>query len=168
MSISAMKLPLEKPTAFVLMLFTVVAVCRGQKPTPMSLTVSGDTEIKLGLNVTVKVTVTNVSDHIIRFNETSTECNYPVEVRDIQGNLLPETPHRIELVGCGQRMHVVGRNILVTLRPHESWTAGYLEVSNLFEVKAAGRYSIQVTRKIPMEYGGGVVNSNVFFVTITD
>ena len=56
-------------------------------------------EVKRGSEVTVNVTLTNVSKRDITFEDTSA-CDHPVEVRDHAGKLVPDTEYKRAL-NCG-------------------------------------------------------------------
>ena len=89
---------------------------------PMSLSISPVKQtVKAGSEVTLDAKLTNISDHSLSFFDAISICDYPIEVRDSEGNSAPETAYK-QQVKCSQvgMLREGGRNIVVTLTPHES------------------------------------------------
>lgn len=117
-----------------------------------------------GSKVKVKITLTNTSKHDITLVDTNRACDYFVEVRDGQGNLVPDTKRKQEL-RCGEGL-VAGRNIMITLEPHES-TEDEIAVSELSDITQPQKYSVQIQRQVPKQLGTGVIKSNRITITVT-
>lgn len=133
---------------------------------PMSLSISASERIfKIGTEVKIKATLSNLTDHVITLHDRIRECDYSVEVRDEKGNLAPETPDKQELKCDRTGILHESRNILLTLKPHQA-TEEEIVVTRLFELRVPGEYSVHVTRKVP-EQLGGAIESNLLTITMT-
>ena len=90
------------------------------------------------------------------------ECDYSVVVHNAAGNLVPDTEHKRQLA-CPQV--ITGRNILVHLKPNESHE-DEIVVSKLSDMRAPGKYFVQVTRKVP-KLSGNTIKSGIATVTVS-
>ena len=75
--------------------------------------------VQSGSQVEVKLTLTNTSDGQITIVDIDRWCDYSLEVRDSQGQPVPETAYKRELK-CTPWPPVAVRRIIRTLKPHES------------------------------------------------
>lgn len=131
---------------------------------PLSLSISGPQQaVKIGSEIKVRTNLTNVTNHVITLHDRVPACDYPLEVRDESGNLAPETDYRRHL-NCNARFNE-SRNILVTLKPHES-REDEIIINQLFQLNSPGNYSVQVSRKIPKELGSEPIKSNTLTITV--
>ena len=133
---------------------------------PVRVTLTApETEVKAGSEVSVEVTLTNISNRIVTLELTSPFCDYDVEVRESAGNLAPDTEVK-KATDCAHR-EMTGRHIIVQLRPHESEKES-IPVSAFSDMSMPGKYTVTVTWKAPKELGNLAVKSNAVTVTVTE
>lgn len=133
-------------------------------PHPFVLEISAvQDRVRWGSQVELKLTLTNTSDAEIRFVDTDRWCDYPLDVRDEQGQLVPETVAKRNTNCTGQ--NEAGRRILVTLKPHESYSDAFF-VNDAYDVSRPGEYFIHAMREIPKELGRGTVTSSLATATV--
>ena len=135
----------------------------------MSLSISPLKQtVKAGSEVTMDAKLTNISDHSLTFFDTIPICDYPIEVRDSDGNSAPETAYK-QHETCSQSgmLRERGRNILVTLTPHESRTEEIL-VTRAYDLRRSGTYTIRVFRVLPKDLSREPIPSNEVTVTVTE
>jgi hypothetical protein len=53
------------------------------------------------------------------------------------------------------------------LQPGESLPKALLVLTKFYDLSGPGKYTIQVSRAVPKELGGGLIKSNAITVTIT-
>lgn len=120
---------------------------------------------KVGSQIRVQVVLTNTSDHEIGILKSAPEVDYLVEVRDTRGRMAPDTDF-----GRKQKdpasVKVSTGSPLYSLKPGES-LRDEIQIGRLYEMSVPDKYSIQVSRIVPEEMGGGVVKSNMVNVTVT-
>ena len=136
---------------------------------PMSLSISPLKQtVKAGSEVTVDAKLTNISDHSLSFFDTISICDYPIEVRDSERNSAPETTYK-QHVKCSQSgmLRERGRNILVTLTPHESRTEKII-VTRAYDLRRSGTYTVRVFRDLPTDLSREPIPSNEVTVTVTE
>jgi hypothetical protein len=112
-------------------------------------------------------TITNTSSHEITLHERNRACDYSVDVRDEQGKSPPETPFKQNLQCSGEGFLLTGRNMIVVLKPQESYN-DQISASELFSLTKPGEYTIQVSRKFltTRNKKDGGVKSNKITVTV--
>ena len=143
----------------------------GTRPTqvanqPLSLAISAPEHVvKVGSELKIRTTLTNVTNHVITLRDSIRACDYPVHVREGSGSLAPETDYQRSLQ-CNARF-TESRNILVILKPRES-REDEIIINHLFELNSPGNYSVQVSRRIPKELGPEPINSNTITITVTN
>jgi hypothetical protein len=127
--------------------------------------------IKSGTEVRLKVTVTNVSDHSVRFGRTpgivpEEELSYLIEVRDAPGQLPPLTPFFQSL--RENPSSTWGSYITYELEPGKSFD-DELVITKLYVLTQPGKYTVWVARgQDPLDKSGkSVVKSNEVTVAIT-
>ncbi len=137
-----------------------------QSKPPVSIVISTGTPIvKAGAPVTVKIRLTNTSDHDISLSQMysrsssfdrGVDISYEQDIRDSKSNLVkrggqsqPEPP-------------INGFSVLHTLKPGESMDS-LTTVSGRYDVSHPGTYAIQLSRTV----SGSVVKSNAMTVTVT-
>jgi len=118
-----------------------------------------------GSQVELKLTLTNTSDREIIVRDTNRWCDYLLEVRDGEGQLVPETEYKRDLTCRGAGHVSIGKNIVRLLKPHESFEDQFL-LNQSYDLSRPDDYSIQVIRPISTELGTGVVKSNTIFITL--
>jgi len=132
---------------------------------PLALSISAPEQVvQIGSELKIRTILTNVTSHVITLHDRIPACDYRVQVLDDKGNLAPETDYQRQLK-CNARF-TESRNVLVTLKPQESRQEEIL-ITRLFELNSPGKYSVQVSRSIPTELGGGSIKSNEIAVTVT-
>ena len=119
-------------------------------------------EVKSGEEVYVKVTLTNNLNRLVTLEFASPLCDYAMEVRDGDGNLLPETEVKAKSE-CPQR--ATGAHGFVPVKPNESLTAA-ISVSMFSDMSRPGAYSVQVAWKEPKELGGVPLKSNTVQISV--
>jgi hypothetical protein len=168
-----MKAPnwLASPLRWGVILLAISCVfAAGRKP--FSLRISAPpSAAKSGAEVNIQIVLTNISKHPINVSETSTGCEFGLEVRDSRGKLALMTEQGRYADDCyhGRGMRITGRNFIMTLKPGES-TDDTLNISELREMARPGRYRVKVYRTIPKEMAadGGVVSSNGIVVQVEE
>jgi|SRR5882762_1666120 len=131
---------------------------------PLSLSIAAVEQTgRLGSEVRLRTKLTNISNHVLTFFDTDPDCDYLAEVRDENGNLARPTDHKL-LLKCNNGL-ADGRKILVTLKPQESRDDEIL-LNRLYQLTRPGNYSVQVSRAIPKELGGGATKSNTITIKI--
>ena len=147
---------LERVMRIVVTVFfsAVIAIPTASVPAqPFSLAISAVHErFQAGSEVAVKLTLTNTSDRQITIVDIDRWCDYSLEIRDSQGQPVPETAYKRELK-CTPWPPVAGRRIIRSLKPHESFD-DLMYVSQAYEVNRPGDYYIHVMREIPKELAG--------------
>jgi hypothetical protein len=118
---------------------------------------------KAGTNVFVIVQMTNDSNKTVHYSLMNSGYDYEMDVRDASGKPVPET-ERLRKLKESVQGPISGRNILVTLKPHESGQ-DTVELSSFFDLSSPGRYSIQVRREFP-DVGKGLIESNRLEITL--
>jgi len=152
-------------TVFFSAVITIPIASVPAQPQPFSLAISAVHErVRWGSQVELKLTLTNTSDAEITVVDTDRWCDYSLEVRDSQGQPVPETAYKHELK-CTPYPPVAGRRIIRTLKPYESFN-DLMYVSQAYEVNRPGDYFIRAMREIPKELGKGTVQSNLATVTV--
>jgi hypothetical protein len=136
-----------------------------QKSTPFRLVLdSPHSAVKRGEDLTVRVTLENTSPRPIAVSESVGEIQsqYLFEVWDSQGNVPPETERARKLKGP-----VTSSDVIHTLQPGGK-LQNEIVLTQLYDISRSGKYTIQVSRVIPKELGGGVAKSNKITLGITD
>jgi len=156
---------------FVVALCALVGSTARASDQPLSITIStGSPVVKVGSEIVVKLTVKNISKrkrNVAKSNgPLQAELYYQVFVRDGHGNTPKETKYERQITGK-EPVNIQGSTVYVTLAPNEALSDDLL-LNKLFELNEPGRYSVQVTREIPKELGGGLIKSNILQITITE
>jgi hypothetical protein len=125
--------------------------------------------VKAGSEVRVKVTITNSSDHEIRFARGfgNEEFDFEIEVRDEKGKPPPLTESYRKL--NEQPTSRWGSYSTYVLEPGKSFE-NELAVTKLYILTQPGKYTVSVTRgQRPMweTMGKGGVKSNIVSLTVT-
>jgi hypothetical protein len=129
--------------------------------------------VKIGSPIVVKMTLTNISDHELKF-WNSAKGPYCVEVRDSKGKIPPETDMGFELNGHAKREDVVKRvgrsaldfnGVAVPLKPGEKWPEQF-DVRERYNLTQPGKYTVYVRRELEESYK--YVMSNEITVTLTE
>ncbi len=157
-------------TFFVAALFvlsTLTSPVRGLMPgAPFSLAISTVQEsVPAGSDIKLTIKLTNDTNHDITLIDMDQYCDYTVEVRDSNGQSVPETEKKRKL-NCTDNP-VAGKVITTKLKPGEHHE--YLIFPDvLFDMIRPDKYTVQVSRKIPKELGQGQVKSNTIEIAVTE
>jgi hypothetical protein len=131
---------------------------------PFSLAIESTTSVvHAGGEVSVRVTLTNTTNHEITFVDRNRDCDYVSQVSFADGKKTNETEYKQQL-NCKYEMQY-GRWIFIKLKPHES-RVDELAISKLFDMSHPAIYSVQVLREKPLALGKGQVKSNVITITV--
>ena len=141
-------------TALTLPVAGVVPAAAGR---PFSLTISTiQASVAAGSDVKLMIKLTNVTNHEILITDMDQVCDFTVEVHDSNGRSAPETEQKRKH-NC-DAAPVAGRFISRKLKPGEH--AEYLIFPNdLYDMTRPDKYTVQVTREIPKEFGKGQVSN---------
>jgi len=136
-------------------------------PQPFSLSILGPQgPLKHGSLVELTVTLTNRSVGEIVIRDRNRSCDYELEVRESSGQPAPGTSYKRALKCSNKFAVTAGKNSIRNLRPGESYSDSMI-VNQLYDLSRPGKYTIQASRAIPQELGGGTVQSNIITLTVT-
>lgn len=133
---------------------------------PFSVTLStAKPEVKVGVDIKVKVALTNLSDE--QFNYVP---GGKLDVRDDKGEKVSEIkvpPKRVEQVAKdGSRIRIVlpphGSYQALEILPHQTMTFPNVVLNNRFDLSRPGTYTIQYVE----QYGAASVKSNLISITV--
>jgi hypothetical protein len=112
------------------------------------------------------VTTVNHSNKDLHYSLTNPGFDYAIDVQDESGTPVPETEHRRPMKeGLRSGLRIMGRNIMGTLKPHET-AQEMIEVSYFYDLRRPGEYSVQVQREFP-KIGKELLKSNRLEFAIT-
>ena len=97
-------------------------------------------------NLTLQVIMTNRTSQVMTVFKTNPGCDFTAEVKDSGGNPVPLTPAGAELSRCQRRL-ILGRRILVTLKPGESTEESY-PIDLYYGLARPGSYTVRLTREV--------------------
>jgi hypothetical protein len=141
----------------------------------VALTISADQDsVKAGAPVRVKAFLENKTNHDIPMAlDASGGKAFPLEVRDAQGNLAPETP--LGYVWNGNQTNLdadrvspkelSGNLVFGSLKAGDR-AKREMDVSKFYEMKQPGKYTIQA-RALDPENSSITVKSNTITITVT-
>jgi hypothetical protein len=145
---------------------TVAGGILAQRPTgkaPFTLVLSTeDPTVTIGSDIWVKLQWTNTSDRAIDssaniLDATNVDPNFLFKLIDANGHSLPVKVYKFP--------QTFGHAVFGTLEPGETITRD-INIVRLYDIKKAGKYTLQVSRRAPQELGGGLVKSNRITITI--
>jgi hypothetical protein len=146
--------------AFYCLLVSIILVLCQQSNPPFKIAISTDgPTVGAGKDVSVKVSLTNTSDHDVYegvgYERGNLASIFRFEVRDEHGKLVPKRtyPH--------PELEHMGSVRFSTTRRGETWTQDQ-EVSAVYDVRKPGKYTIQVWRLDP-DYE---IKSNIVTITV--
>lgn len=123
-------------------------------------------EFKVGQHIIIVATLTNNSDREVVLGDSGVDLDYPLDVRDADGNPVAETERLQKL------KHPSATDIMTLaahpkhIKPHESKEKSIM-VDSDYNLSRPGKYTIQVQREYPLELGPGIAKSNTITVTVT-
>ncbi|HKW58073.1 MAG TPA: hypothetical protein VJN42_12015 [Candidatus Acidoferrum sp.] len=145
---------------------------RGAAPFSVTVKTSQD-NVKAGSEIGIRIILQNTSAtdlSMARSNGVSQgESHYLIDVRDSSGLTAPETEYERRITGKenGKRTVIYGSDIFFTLKPHETLEDEAL-LNKLYDLRRPGKYTVQVSREIPKQLGGGTVKSNILTITVVE
>jgi hypothetical protein len=138
-----------------------------RKP-PLSVLVSPASQtVKSGAVVKLNATITNTSSQALVFFDRISICDYPIKIRDADGNQPPETAAK-QQSHCDRGPWLGdARNILIALKPGDSVNEE-ITVSFYYDVRQTGTYTVQVSRHLPAEISKEDISSNSVTFVVTE
>lgn len=135
-----------------LLLFSSAAQLTAGRPAGealvLTITAPDDMSVRES-NLTLQVTMTNRTAQVMTVFKTNPGCDFTAEVKDANGHLVPLTAAGAELSRCQRRL-ILGRRILVTLKPGESTEESY-PIDLYYGLPRPGSYTVQLTREVPSQ-----------------
>jgi hypothetical protein len=126
----------------------------------------GDSTVKDGLYVTLRIKKTNTSDHeITKWPQTGEPFGDHIEVRDSSGALVGPRKSSGPAIFWGGEARLSGTKDMV-LQPGES-KIDFARVGSWFDLRKPGTYTIQVSQHVSSDPDSAVVKSNKVTITIT-
>src|SRR6266853_6769841 len=129
------------------LLFVNLALCQQFNKPPFKIAItSAPATVVAGSEVSIKVSLTNTSDHDVRegvgYERGNIASIFRFEVRDEHGKLVPKRtyPH--------PELAMMGSVQFGTIHRGETWTQEQ-EVSALYDMRKPGKYKIQVWKRDP-------------------
>jgi hypothetical protein len=154
-------------SAFVLCFLVALLLLANPKP-PLTVAVSPTSQtVKSGADVRLKATITNTSSHALIFFDRNRVCDYPIKIRDVDGNQPPETVAKQQSHCDGKPWLDGGRRVLVRLNPGDS-VDEEITVSFYYDVRRTGTYKVQVSRHLPDEITKEDASSNSATFVVTE
>lgn len=129
------------------------------KPPLTLVLMSDETKVSLGTDVFVKIVWTNTSKvelnaSLYRY-ASGLDSNYTLDLRDSGRHSVAKRPPPATFSAE-----------FGTLAPGHSMVDN-IDLSRVFDLSHPGDYTLQVSRQVPKELGGGVIKSNTITITIT-
>jgi hypothetical protein len=143
-------------------LLTTVGMAQAPKAAVSFTAAAAYSEVKSGEDAYVKVTFTNNLNRVVTLEFASPLCDYSMEVRGADGDLLPDTEAKSKME-CPQRD--TGAHGFVPLKANESAT-GTISVNMFSDISRPGEYSVQAAWREPKELGGVMLKSAPIKVTV--
>ncbi len=154
------------------LILVLTAICAGPTPAqkhtakpPFTLVLTAEKPtVSLGSDVWVKVRWTNTSDEELNASayvdkSTNLDLNYSLEFRDSGGRPVPKIPDKSP----------VGRFFdaqFGALKPGET-IDNDISLRRLYDLNRPGKYTLQVSRRVPEALGGGTIKSNIITITVS-
>jgi hypothetical protein len=110
------------------------------------------------------ITPRNSSRREIYISYGLSELDYAFEVRDSQNRIPPATGFARKSKG---RAHFSNDQVF-TLQPGERLPKAPLVLTKFYDMSHPGRHTIQVSRAVPKELGGGTIKSNTITISVTE
>ena len=136
---------------------------------PFSIAISAQSDLmKVGSEILVEITLTNTSNHEIRVgkapgNQPLAESEYSIDVRDSKGHPAPDTEYGGKV--RQRKIWFYRSRESVALQPGESLKDGAV-ITKLYDLSRVDRYTVQISRPIPEQWGKGTVKSNTINITV--
>ncbi|SRR6266446_8706131 len=149
-------------TAFYCFFLVVsLALCQQANNPPFKIAITAESPtVVAGTDVSIKVSLTNTSDHDVRegvmYGRGNIASIYRFEVRDEHGKLVPKRTYPHPELGFP------GSVRFSPISPKQTITEDQ-EVSALYDMRKPGKYTIQVWKRDPKDD----IKSNIVTVTVT-
>jgi hypothetical protein len=132
---------------------------------PFTIVLTAEPKASLDSGIWVKYCYTNTSDRDLDasaniLDAQNVDPNFHFELLDKEGRPVPMKVYSFPETATGHAR-------FGTLKPGESITQS-VNLVRLFELKQPGRYTVQASRLITKELGGGTVKSNTITITVTE
>ena len=149
----------------ILIMLAARATSSAQNSTgPFTLTLDAkENLVRAGSEVKVDITLRNSSNRPMHVSYGLSELEYAFDVRDSQNRIPPETEFARKSKGG---VHFSNDHVF-NLQPGESLPRAPLVVSKFYDLRRPDKYTIQVSRAVPKELGGGTMKSNFITITVT-
>jgi hypothetical protein len=152
--------------ALTLVVLTVYSTSSfGRTTAPSTLTLEAEENpVKAGSEVRVDITLQNSSNRDIHVHLSLAGMEYTFEVRDGQNRIPPETEYARKAKGRGY----FSNDQIFYLQPGESLPKNPLVLTKFYNMSRPDKYTVQVSRAVPKELGGGTVKSNTLTITVVE
>jgi hypothetical protein len=117
---------------------------------------------KANSEVNVDITLRNSSNRAMYMSYGLSELDYAFEVRDSQNRVPPQTDFARKSKGRG---YFSGEQLFY-LQPGEGLPKALLVLTKFYDLSRPGKYTVQISRAVPAELGGGTIKSNIVTITI--
>jgi len=149
------------------LILIVLAACAASSAknstAPFTLTLEAkENPVQPGSEVKVDIMLRNSSNRAMYMSCGLSELDYALDVRDSQNRVPPETEYARKLKG---RPYFSNDQVFY-LQPGESLPKAQWVVSKFYDLTRPGKYTIQVSRAVPKEVGGGTIKSNTITITV--
>jgi len=159
-----MKTYLKRMLILIILAVSAASSTQSSAP-PFTLTLgTEENSVKAGAEVKVDITLRNSSNRAMHISYGLSEIDYAFDVRDSQNRIPPETEFARKSKG---RPHFWSDTVFY-LQPGESLPKALLVVSKFYDLSRLDKYTIQVSRAVPKELGGGVIKSNFITIAVTN
>jgi hypothetical protein len=128
---------------------------------PFSIRITAPASVKLGDMIWVRATLTNISEHTISGSTVRAggiDLAFDYDIREATGRPV-ERPGKQNL---GKHIQSV---LTRTLNPGESVEEDTL-ISRAFDMRVAGRYEVQLSRRVSDDPKSGIVKSNKVIIEV--
>lgn len=158
-----MRISLVRVLTLVILTLCATDTVRGNTQPFTLILEAEENPVKAGSEVKVEITLCNSSNRAMHMSYGLSELDYAFEVRDSQDRIPPETEFARKSKGRGY----FSSDHLFYLQLGESLPKAPLVVSKFYDLSRPGKYTIQVSRAVPKELGGGTIKSKAITITIT-
>jgi len=153
-------------TGIAVSLLAPILLCAQPNP-PLSVVVSPPSQtVKKGASVLLQLTLRNQSKGTLTFYDRDSACDYPMKIRDADGNEPAETAIK-RGSHCGNTPELVSRNILIVLEPGQSFS-DQVNVNDYYDLRHTGTYTIQLLRHLPTKISEQDIPANSATIVVTE
>jgi hypothetical protein len=134
------------------------------KEAPFSLSIAAPSTVQVGSNFNIDITITNVSSTPITLSRGNPAIEYDFDVKDSRGQQVAETATH-KRIRDTSKSSVIYRLTRLVLEPGKS-SHQRVNLSDYYDLRLPGKYSVQLQRMVPERLGGGMVHSNTIEFTV--